>query len=619
MKKKQTIIYLLMSIVIPSSYTFGQIGIKTSNPHLSSDLDLGSPDKALLLNRVPNISSIQLPINGMVIYDLSEKCMKAYQAGQWTSCYDGQTGGNGTVTSIDCNSVLSPEATAGQTSYNGSFVVSYTGGNAGDYPAQTLVSVPEGFTANLTAGNFNNGNGIVTYSVTASIVPTGGNYNFNIVLGGKICSKTITVSQGGGGVLPPNFTLAQNRIQYIASIFDNNYLPYTIPTGPATTTRPVDADGTTDQLIDYQGSITEAGIQVQIPIAGASGTGTIGEWTNTISIPAFLTEDGKSRLLQLSWTPQAYTSASKFITATIKAIGGPLKAKKLDINAGLGNDYLGILMGTFQYPYNNAGSFSNYAVRDIPGIPDKMFGKTDNDPALGQRHNFIYVPVQGEDGKVWLNNNLGADYSNTSSIDFNPGAQATSHSDYRAYGSLFQWGRKPDGHELIAYTSEITGTAINPITTQTLSDNPNHTKLIISPTTPLNWAVSNILTRWQTEASPNNPCPIGFKVPSQTEYNTLFTSAGITNASIAASSNLKLPLGGYRLGTYSSGTQTENDTRNQPINMGTGNSFYWTSSSTNIDGTGYNDNGISINIILNKVANYNKYRVSANMVRCIKD
>jgi hypothetical protein len=56
----------------------------------------------------------------------------------------------------------------------------------------------------------------------------------------------------------------------------------------------------------------------------------------------------------------------------------------------------------------------------------------------------------GEDGKVWLNNNLGADYSNVSSSSFSPGTQATVYNDYHAYGSLFQWGRPADGHELIS-------------------------------------------------------------------------------------------------------------------------------------------------------------------------
>ncbi|MCQ9641030.1 hypothetical protein MP478_16725 [Chryseobacterium sp. WG14] len=66
--------------------TFAQVGIKKENPHLSTDLELGSNNKALILNRVPNTNAIPNPANGMMIYDLSEECVKAYQSGKWSKC-----------------------------------------------------------------------------------------------------------------------------------------------------------------------------------------------------------------------------------------------------------------------------------------------------------------------------------------------------------------------------------------------------------------------------------------------------------------------------------------------------------------------------------------------------
>ena len=57
---------------------------------------------------------------------------------------------------------------------------------------------------------------------------------------------------------------------------------------------------------------------------------------------------------------------------------------------------------------------------------------------------------------------------------------------------------------------------------------------------------------WATEASANNPCPVGFRVPTLTEQNTLVTAASITNSASAASSTLKFTVPGYR--TSSNGT-----------------------------------------------------------------
>ena len=106
--------------------------------------------------------------------------------------------------------------------------------------------------------------------------------------------------------------------------------------------------------------------------------------------------------------------------------------KKLDVNAGIGNDHLGVLLGYFYYPYNSLGKVSTYQVRDIPGIPDKRFGQYDTGDAISYEHQFLYLPVTAEDGNIWLNNDLGADYANLNSSNFNLAQQGTSLTDYHA-------------------------------------------------------------------------------------------------------------------------------------------------------------------------------------------
>ena len=354
------------------------------------------------------------------------------------------------------------------------------------------------------------------------------------LLGGMIkAKKSVTIINIG---IPATITLAQNAYYFVASVYDTDYLPYTVPVVPATTATQA-ANGVADPTLDVQGTITTTGVTVSIPVT-ATGSGTLPAYSTTVTIPAAAAQDGISRDLMLSWASQGYTSATTSVTATLKAVGGTLNAKKLDINAGIGNNYLGVLLGQLVYPYNSAGTVTTYSVRDIPGIPDKMFGLADNGGIV--RHNFLYFPVTGEDGKVWLGNNLGADYANLNSSSFSPVTQAASYLDYHAYGSLFQWGRNPDGHELVTWSSSTACTMVNGTTT-TKNDNPANALFVIdnSAASPYDWRVTSNNNLWTGGASANNPCPNGFRVPTSGDYTNLI-NLGVVDPSNGMTSALRL-------------------------------------------------------------------------------
>ncbi|WP_330444503.1 hypothetical protein [Flavobacterium sp. C4GT6] len=514
---------------------FSQTGIGTVVPHESAVLDLSATDKVLLLSRVDNTGSITNPENGMVIYDKTDKCIKVYQDNAWSGCIYILPG---SVTGLDCTAVSDyGELREGEPAVNVYSVISYTGGDDAYHNGQTVTSTGvTGLTATLAAGSFVNGSGSLTYTITGT-PSSNGTASFAVNIGGQSCTLTRTVL--------PIITLAQNRTYIVASVYDQDYLPYTAPVGPATTAVQA-ADGSNETVtLNIQGSITTAGVAVKIPVT-ATGSGTLAAYSTTITIPAGMTEDGVSRDLTLSWAEQGYTLSTTAITATIAAVGGTLNAKKLDVNAGIGNDGLGVLMGNFIYPYNSAGDITNYEVRNVSAIPDKMFGLPDNTGSTTS-HQMLYLPVVAEDGNIWLNNNLGAHYANLNHADFNPLQQATSATDHLAYGSKFQWGRKADGHELITYTSGTAGTPVNGTTT-TKSDTPTHALFIRSPASPYDWRATPDDTLWATESSTNNPCPVGFRVPTLGELTTLVTTANITNDVTAANSVLKFTVPGYRDG-----------------------------------------------------------------------
>jgi len=127
--------------------------------------------------------------------------------------------------------------------------------------------------------------------------------------------------------------------------------------------------------------------------------------------------------------------------------------------------------------------------------------------------------------KCWLDRNLGASQV------------ATSSTDHLAYGDLFQWGRKADGHQI--RTSGVT---------ETLSDKdlPIHSDFIRLGGSPWDWRSNNNTYRWNANPSVTNPCPNGWRVPNDVEWQSEVDSWSSQNPDGAINSPLKLPMAGYR-------------------------------------------------------------------------
>jgi len=86
---------LLMVVVMVTSNLFsqtGNVGIGTSTPYSSSILDLTATDKALLLPRVANAAAVATPTNGMMVYDISQKCVIGYENSAWSGCLSSSGG-----------------------------------------------------------------------------------------------------------------------------------------------------------------------------------------------------------------------------------------------------------------------------------------------------------------------------------------------------------------------------------------------------------------------------------------------------------------------------------------------------------------------------------------------
>ena len=338
------------------------------------------------------------------------------------------------------------------------------------------------------------------------------------------CSFTRTVVP-----LPGNITLSAISPYFVASVYDQDYLPYTAATVAASLATAQAAGGGNETFtLNIQGSLTTTGVTLKVPYTVVTATVSLPAFSQTINVPASFTEDGIARDVTFSYGATTLGVGSGTISATLQAVGGTLNAKKLDIQTGIGNDNLGWLLAQFSYALNNSGGSANFDFRNIAAIPDRNIADAN--------HVMFYLPVLGADGKTWLNNNLGADYANTTNAAFNPAAQASSSTDANAYGSLFQWGRYSDGHEF-----RNSGNTAGPIVTPWTSTN-----FITNSTTPFDWRTPQENNLWQGVSGTNNPCPIGYRVPTETELTNQRLSWSNNNSAGAFASPLKLPVAGYR-------------------------------------------------------------------------
>jgi uncharacterized protein (TIGR02145 family) len=421
----------------------------------------------------------------------------------------------GTIASIDCSGATAiGTLTDGIAASGVSSVISYTGGNGGLYSVQTVTSTGvTGLTATLTASSFATGAGSLTYTITGT--PSGvGTATFAINIGGRSCTLTRTVVAQFS--IPTSITLGQTIRTFVYSILDSDHVPYTTPTVaaevPSGSLSEV-ADGVADDTIDKQGVITTTGIAVSIP-ATTTGSGTLPAYSTTINIPASLTQDGIARDVIFSWDAQAYNGGTTNINATLKAVGGTLNVIKLDVQSGIGNDRLGILMGTFNYPYNNAGQITTHQLR-------AKASECGAYTAPG-----VYT--------VFLCHNLGADESLDPNIPVKD-----------IHGNYYQWGRG----NFVATVN----TSAPAIAGWNATAAPNGAWLDASKTA-------------------NDPCPAGFKVPSRAQWtgvvntslNTVsrtgswadnysnFTTA-IHYGPSASVKTLTLPVTGYRFNTNGEG------------------------------------------------------------------
>ena len=188
-------------------------------------------------------------------------------------------------------------------------------------------------------------------------------------------------------------------------------------------------------------------------------------------------------------------------------------------------------------------------------------------------------------------------------MDRNLGARrvATAVDDVFSYGNHYQWGRPADGHEISVWngTTHTAGRGLNnSTTTLATTDAPVNGDFIINTTAPYDWRSDNNSNRWATV--PQGPCPTGYHVPTNAEWDIADAVSGWGNQVDVYQSTLKLPSSGYR--NRNTAVLSLQGTRGH----------YWSST---VSGTTSRNMGFESTIALTNT----NHRAHGFNVRCLKD
>lgn len=516
------------------------------------------------------------------------------------------------ITSLACSSATNNGTLTNGIAASGvTSVVPYTGGNGGVYSAIIASSTGvTGLTALLSAGTLANGTGTLTYSISGTPA-TSGTASFGLSLGGKTCTLTRNVnlaavvtalacsSATNNGTLASGvsasgvssviaYTGGNGGIYTAQSITSTgvtgltaNLAAGTLASGSGTITYSITGTpasaGTANFAINFGGQsctlsrtvVLPVGVITSLTCASATNSGNLYQGTAASSVSSSVPYTGGN-----GGTHSGQTVSSTGVTGLTATLASGTFA------TGAGNLTYTITgtpsaSGTASFALNIGGQTCTLSRTVNITLGTYPAGQV---YCTGSATTVVNV-TNPTTGKVWMDRNLGATQVATSSTDAN------------AYGDLYQWGRGVDGHQ--CRSSATT-------TTLSSSNQPGNASFIMTSASPNDWRSSPNDSLWQSVNGINNPCPSGYRLPTESELIAERATWSSQTSAGALSSPIKLPLPGSR--SASSGS----------IVVAGSIGYYWTGTVSFYNAQGF--------VLSSSSANTTSYgRANGLSVRCIRD
>mgnify|MGYP003646093222 CR=1 FL=1 len=361
------------------------------------------------------------------------------------------------------------------------------------------------------------------------------------------------------------------------------------------------------QKMSYQAVVRDAGealivskpIGMQISILQGSSSGTVvyaeTQTTNTNTNGLVSVEIGTGSVVTGNFTTIDWAAGPYFIKTETDPTGGnsytitgtsELTSTPYALHATTAENGQSKGTATGQIQYWDGSVWKTLA----PGSEGQVLTSISGIPAwttLSNSGGAQIIDVVSPTGATWMDRNLGASQV------------ATSSTDELAYGDMYQFGRLTDGHE-----KRTSGTTA----TRATSEVPGHGDFILAGNgnadinEDFNWHWPANDALWDGVNGANNPCPTGYRLPTEDEWEAERLSWSSNDAAGAFASPLKLTVGGRR------------DFDNSLSNVGTS-GYYWATGVSQF--ATYNERRLFFSASGSSMGEY--YRSRGIAVRCIKD
>lgn len=510
MDRKQLAFLLLF--YVPINVFAQNVSINTMGTIASSSaiLDIASTDKGILIPRMTDSErqALKDPIAGLIIYNVTSNKINYYNGSGWQAFLDNNassSSGNGT-------------------SIGKGISINVSGNGPAPSAILDISSTGKGMLLpRTTPGSVTPVEGLVIYNTTTNTIEYYDGSGWR-----TLCNTTIDNVFGTGAVAEG------------VAINNDGSLP-----NPSAI---LDISSTNKGLLIPRMTSTQRDI-VKSPAAGLliynTTTGRLESWNgagwfemlNDSEAPAAPTANAATNITTISFNAN-WTSVAG---ATGYALDVATDVGFTSFVSGYNNKLLGVVL-TANVTGLNCATTYYYRVRAEGGCGAS---NNSNNTIVATGTCFtgcistaatVVQDVTGCCGKTWMDRNLGASQV------------ATAINDANAYGCAYQWGRAPEGHE-----NRGSGTTSTKANTEVPSLGNVWDGLFIKEGNPqYDWLEPKNDNLWLGVAGINNPCPSGYRVPTETEFENERGSWSSNNNAGAFNSPLKFPSGGERGGSNGS-------------------------------------------------------------------